>query len=194
MLCLLDPLSYICTQLTIDHHICFVSFLFYATSERPDVPDEFSVVNVTESSAEIRWREPFNGNSVIANYVVEYRVMDIDPASSASALPAATAAASSVLTSTLSSSSSVSSTTIAIDRVTTNGSLRSTIVSGLRSSTFYNIRIAATNSIGQGDFTAWTRFRTEQSAPESPPLEVYATATGPNSVKITWKVSKISLI
>lgn len=188
--------------LTIDHHTCLILFVsifllltFLAKPERPDVPDEFSVVNVTESSAEIRWREPFNGNAVIVNYVVEYRVIDIDPASSASALATATAAAaaSSLLSSSSSSSSSVSSTTIAIDRVTTNGSLRSTIVSGLRSSTFYNIRIAATNSIGQSDFTAWTRLRTEQSAPESPPLEVHATATGPNSVKITWKVSKMSL-
>ena len=130
---------------------------------------------MTESSAEIRWREPFNGNAVIVNYVVEYRLIDIDPASSGAVSTSA---------------SSPTATTIPIDRVTTNGSLRSTIVSGLRSSTFYSIRIAAQNQIGQGEFTAWARLRTEQSAPESPPLDVTATPTGPNSVKITWKVSK----
>lgn len=149
-------------------------------TERPDVPEEFSVLNVTESSAEIRWREPFNGNAVIVSYAVEYRLLDIDPASSAPMQPAPGSAASSSPTATA---------TVPIDRVTTNGSLRSTIVSGLRSSTFYNIRIAAHNQIGQSDFTAWTRLRTEQSAPESPPIDVTATPTGPNSVKITWKVS-----
>lgn len=146
--------------------------------ERPDVPEEFSILNVTESSAEIRWREPFNGNSVIVNYVVEHRVIDIDSASSVSSSSAVVSGAS------ISPSS-----TIPIDRVTTNGSLRSSVVSGLRSNTFYNIRIAAQNQIGQSEFTAWTRLRTEQSAPESPPLDVAASPTGPNSVKITWKVS-----
>lgn len=148
-------------------------------TERPDVPEEFSVLNVTESSAEIRWREPFNGNAVIVSYAVEYRLLDIDPASSAPMQPAPGSA----------SSSPTATATVPIDRVTTNGSLRSTIVSGLRSSTFYNIRISAHNQIGQSDFTVWTRLRTEQSAPESPPIDVTATPTGPNSVKITWKVS-----
>ncbi|KAI2804322.1 hypothetical protein BLOT_003303 [Blomia tropicalis] len=91
-----------------------------SVKERPDVPDEFSIVNVTESSAEIRW------------------------------------------------------------------------LTGLRPNTFYNIRIAAQNQIGQGDFVAWTRLRTEQSAPESPPMDVTASPTGPNSVKITWKSPKKS--
>ena len=146
-------------------------------TERPDVVEEFNILNVTESSAEIRWRESFNGNAAIVNYVVEYRIIDVDSTSTSSA------SVQSSMTIT-----PITSATIPMDRITNNGSMRSTVVSGLRSNTIYNIRLAAQNSIGQSDFVPWVRFRTEQSAPESPPLELSATPTGPNSVKITWKV------
>ena len=50
------------------------------------------------------------------------------------------------------------------------------------------VAIFDVNRLGQSDYSKWMRFRTEQSAPESPPIDVMATPTGPNSVKITWKV------
>uniref|UniRef100_A0A6P6XSJ9 Down syndrome cell adhesion molecule-like protein Dscam2 n=1 Tax=Dermatophagoides pteronyssinus TaxID=6956 RepID=A0A6P6XSJ9_DERPT len=43
--------------------------------EKPDVPEKFSIQNVTESRTEIRWHESFNGNSNIVNYVVQYRLI-----------------------------------------------------------------------------------------------------------------------
>ncbi|KAH9414555.1 hypothetical protein DERP_008751 [Dermatophagoides pteronyssinus] len=66
------------------------------------------------------------------------------------------------------------------------------MINNLRSNSLYKIRLAAVNRLGQSDFTKWLRFRTEQSAPETPPIDIQATPTGPNSIKITWKAPKKS--
>ncbi|KAF7489378.1 Down syndrome cell adhesion molecule-like protein 1 -like protein [Sarcoptes scabiei] len=173
--------------------------------EKPDVPEEFMIVNVTESKAEIRWRESFNGNSAIVNYLVEYRRVDgssssmdsfqSSPSSSSSrsiALKDGDSGKNALGTGSSSTLAEISSVTIPSDRIINNGSTRWAFINDLRPNTLYHARIAAQNRLGQSDFSAWIRFRTEQSAPESPPLEVSASPTGPNSVKITWQSPKKS--
>nr|XP_027194875.1 putative uncharacterized protein DDB_G0277255 [Dermatophagoides pteronyssinus] len=81
---------------------------------------------------------------------------------------------------------------IIISNVSSSSSIRQTMINNLRSNSLYKIRLAAINRLGQSDYTKWLRFRTEQSAPETPPIDIQATPTGPNSIKITWKAPKKS--
>ncbi|XP_046915440.2 uncharacterized protein LOC124496027 isoform X3 [Dermatophagoides farinae] len=165
--------------------------------EKPDVPDEFSITNVTESKAEIRWHESFNGNSIIVKYVVQYRLIvhhhnDITSTESSTSINNRNHNNDDNDDQTMTTTTAIQTITMPIEKIISNGSLRQTIISDLRSNSLYQIRIAAVNRLGQSDYSKWMRFRTEQSAPESPPIDVMATPTGPNSVKITWKAPKKS--
>ena len=183
--------------------------------EKPDVPEKFSIQNVTESRTEIRWHESFNGNSNIVNYVVQYRLIS-NPTTTT------TQNDNQIISSTTTTDSSINvldmdddddddgddritetkitkSTTTKIQTInipmekiinSNVSSIRQTVINNLRSNSLYKIRLAAVNRLGQSDFTKWLRFRTEQSAPETPPIDIQATPTGPNSIKITWKVWK----
>jgi hypothetical protein len=70
-----------------------------------------------------------------------------------------------------------------------NGSQRSSTINNLKANSRYLIRIAAQNKIGLSQFNDWIKVKTDESVPEGPPLDVSASPTGPNSVKISWKVS-----
>jgi hypothetical protein len=70
-----------------------------------------------------------------------------------------------------------------------NGSQRSGTINNLKANSRYLIRIAAQNKIGLSQFNDWIKVKTDESVPEGPPLDVSASPTGPNSVKISWKVS-----
>ncbi len=70
-----------------------------------------------------------------------------------------------------------------------NGSQRSATINNLKANSRYLIRIAAQNKIGLSHFNDWIKVKTDESVPEGPPLDVSASPTGPNSVKISWKVS-----
>ncbi|XP_022241420.1 Down syndrome cell adhesion molecule-like protein 1 homolog [Limulus polyphemus] len=63
----------------------------------------------------------------------------------------------------------------------------SVVIQGLVPATFYNLRIFAENAIGKSNYSAIYKIETEEEAPGGPPLEVQATATGPNSIKVSWK-------
>lgn len=148
---------------------------------------------MTESKAEIRWHESFNGNSAIVNHVVQYRLIV-----HRNDIPMMTSTESSPINNNndndnddsddQTTTTTIQTITIPMEKIISNGSLRQTIINDLRSNSLYQVRIAAVNRLGQSDYSKWMRFRTEQSAPESPPIDVMATPTGPNSVKITWKV------
>lgn len=70
-----------------------------------------------------------------------------------------------------------------------NGTQRSTVINNLKPNTRYLIRIAAQNKIGWSESSDWIKVKTDESAPAGPPVDVTASPTGPNSIKITWKAS-----
>ncbi|XP_076361709.1 cell adhesion molecule Dscam1-like isoform X3 [Tachypleus tridentatus] len=63
----------------------------------------------------------------------------------------------------------------------------SVVIQGLIPATVYNLRIFAENAIGRSNYSAVYKVETEEEAPGGPPLEVQAVATGPNSIKVSWK-------
>lgn len=47
--------------------------IYLAVQERPDPPGSLEVIEVTSRSVKLAWRKPFDGNSPIAGYVVQYQ-------------------------------------------------------------------------------------------------------------------------
>lgn len=61
-------------------------------------------------------------------------------------------------------------------------------IENLRPNTAFLAVVFAINEVGWSEGSEPILFRTEEAAPSGPPLNVLATATGPNSVKLSWKV------
>jgi len=78
----------------------------------------------------------------------------------------------------------------AIDRtlveLTVEQSSTHLVVKDLNPFCVYRLRLAGINKIGLGEFSEWIRARTEEAPPSGTVLRVSASATGPNSIKVSW--------
>ncbi|XP_076349951.1 cell adhesion molecule Dscam1-like [Tachypleus tridentatus] len=61
------------------------------------------------------------------------------------------------------------------------------IIHGLTPATIYKVRVFAENTVGKSNYSTISTAETEEEAPGAPPLNVQTTATGPNSVKVSWE-------
>ena len=65
-------------------------------------------------------------------------------------------------------------------------------VRSLSPDTIYYFRISAVNEIGLGaPSTNLVKMRTEEEVPAGPPTNVYVQAVGPNSLRVSWNVSRL---
>ncbi|XP_076315756.1 cell adhesion molecule Dscam1-like [Tachypleus tridentatus] len=71
--------------------------------------------------------------------------------------------------------------------VSVDGSITTTIISKLRPATLFRASIRAQNGFGWSNFSNFVEFTTSEEAPSGPPEAVKGVATGPNSVKVSWK-------
>ncbi|XP_070385766.1 uncharacterized protein [Dermacentor albipictus] len=78
----------------------------------------------------------------------------------------------------------------ALRNITTNSSLTSATIGPLRPARVFSLRVKAENGIGWGRFSNWVTANTEEHSPASPPLNITARPTGPNSIKISWEPPK----
>uniref|UniRef100_T1IHT8 Down syndrome cell adhesion molecule-like protein Dscam2 n=1 Tax=Strigamia maritima TaxID=126957 RepID=T1IHT8_STRMM len=62
-----------------------------------------------------------------------------------------------------------------------------TLINDLKPYAFYDIRLAAANSIGYSNFSNDLDFQTEEQAPSGPPLNVEIEPVDKQSLRITWK-------
>ncbi|XP_076349054.1 cell adhesion molecule Dscam1-like isoform X2 [Tachypleus tridentatus] len=125
--------------------------------EEPGPPSNLSVTNVTGRTISLAWEEPYTGNSDISRYIIKYH----------KELPG-------------------HQRSQIINR-TVEGSQRTAVLRGLEPDSSYLVSIDAQNIIGRGRESNRIRVKTGQEAPSGPPEEVAAQATGPNSIKVTWK-------
>ena len=61
-------------------------------------------------------------------------------------------------------------------------------INGLHPDRSFRAEVYAHNDVGWSEASDPILFRTDEAAPSGPPLAVVATPTGPNSIKISWKV------
>ncbi|KAL1487360.1 hypothetical protein MTO96_030974 [Rhipicephalus appendiculatus] len=129
--------------------------------EPPEAPLEFNVTSVNSRSASLTWREPYNGNSPILSYLIQYKN------NSAS----------------WSADSGSWVRNVSAGRDQTSWTVRS-----LQPSTSYHLRAAAVNALGVGPFTQPPLLiTTDEEVPGGPPTHVSVQTLGPQSLKVTWK-------
>lgn len=56
------------------YFICFKTVSSYI-SEVPESPKDIRILNQQSRSLEITWNQPYDGNSVILNYIVQYKLV-----------------------------------------------------------------------------------------------------------------------
>ncbi|KAG0416087.1 hypothetical protein HPB47_006732, partial [Ixodes persulcatus] len=78
----------------------------------------------------------------------------------------------------------------ALRNLTTNTSLTLASIGSLRPARVFSLRVKAENGVGWGRFSGWVTANTEEDSPASPPVNITARPTGPNSIKISWEPPK----
>lgn len=54
--------------------ICLIlNFRFLRPTERPELPNSLKVLDKSGRSVELAWTSPYDGNSPITRYIVEYK-------------------------------------------------------------------------------------------------------------------------
>lgn len=134
--------------------------------EPPEVPSPPHTLEVAARSVKLGWQPPFNGNSPILGYVLEYRsILDTTDAGELSA-------------NSLSAPDWHNITIRNGDCVAQVGTLVP--------ATEYEFRLMAQNRLGFSDPGAVLRMRTEEEAPGTAPTGIRLAALSTKSVRVTW--------
>ncbi|KAL3253629.1 hypothetical protein MRX96_054422 [Rhipicephalus microplus] len=129
--------------------------------EPPEAPVEFNVTSVNSRSVSLAWREPYNGNSPILSYLIQYKNATVDWSADAGRW---------------------------VRNVSAGRDQTSWTVRSLQPSTSYHLRAAAVNVLGVGPFTQPPlMITTDEEVPGGPPTHVSVQTLGPQSLKVTWK-------
>jgi Down syndrome cell adhesion protein len=134
--------------------------------EPPDIPNPPHTVEVAARSVKLAWQPPFNGNSPISGYVLEYRAI-VDSSDS------------------IDSASNALSSHEWHNITVRNGECVAQLGSLLPAST-YELRLMAQNRFGFSDPGTVLRMRTEEEAPGSAPVGIRLASLSTKSVRVTW--------
>ncbi|XP_046813679.1 Down syndrome cell adhesion molecule-like protein Dscam2 isoform X25 [Vespa crabro] len=125
--------------------------------EVPEVPYGLKVLDKSGRSVQLSWAAPYDGNSPIKRYVIEYKISkgswetDIDRV----LVPGSQQNVAGVF--------------------------------NLRPATTYHLRIVAENEIGTSDPSDTVTIITAEEAPSGPPTSVRVDALDQHTLKVTWK-------
>ncbi|XP_048260935.1 Down syndrome cell adhesion molecule-like protein Dscam2 isoform X4 [Bombus terrestris] len=125
--------------------------------EVPEVPYGLKVLDKSGRSVQLSWAAPYDGNSPIKRYVIEYKISkgswetDIDRV----LVPGSQQNVAGVF--------------------------------NLRPATTYHLRIVAENEIGASDPSDTVTIITAEEAPSGPPTSVRVDALDQHTLKVTWK-------
>ncbi|XP_076390066.1 Down syndrome cell adhesion molecule 1 isoform X40 [Megachile rotundata] len=125
--------------------------------EVPEVPYGLKVLDKSGRSVQLSWAAPYDGNSPIKRYIIEYKISkgswetDIDRV----LVPGAQQNVAGVF--------------------------------NLRPATTYHLRIVAENEIGASDPSDTVTIITAEEAPSGPPTSVRVDALDQHTLKVTWK-------
>lgn len=160
----------------------------------PDKVTDLKVTNITSGTVSLRWQLGFTGNSPVSSYLVQYQsddpLDDLLLARSSGDQLASLGQVKSALDALGLSQNFDGQADDAIDRtlveLTVEQSASNLVVKDLNPFCVYRLRLAAINKIGLGEFSDWIRVQTEEAPPSGSALKISASATGPNSIKLTW--------
>lgn len=132
--------------------------------EAPDAVQEINVIRLESRSASITWSPPYNGNSPITGYLVEWALVSANGQTS-------------------------KSTPIKWSQVTVQQPMAT--IGPLLPLNSYEVRVRAQNQFGQSPLatltpTGFALIKTQEEPPSSPPSDVRAVAISSSSVQISW--------
>ena len=159
--------------------------------EPPEAPNAPHSVEVAARSVKLGWQPPFNGNSPVLAYVLEYRPV---PSNEDKVLfqhtndPATISMSGNKVSINSATTSSVTLTT------SENGWNNLTIRTGdcfaqlgsLLPATEYEFRLLAENRLGISEAGTVLRLRTEEEAPAGAPTNVRLAALSTRTVRVSW--------
>ncbi|XP_022661612.1 Down syndrome cell adhesion molecule-like protein Dscam2 isoform X3 [Varroa destructor] len=127
--------------------------------EPPEPVEGFNITSVSSRSVNVVWREPYNGNSPITYYLIQYKNRT---------------------ESAWDSEQTINVTVPASEQT-------SWTVRGLGPDILYYFRIQAANEVGIGPpSTNLLKMRTEEEVPAGPPTNVYVQAADSTSLRVSW--------
>ncbi|KAK2577361.1 hypothetical protein KPH14_003477 [Odynerus spinipes] len=125
--------------------------------EVPEVPYGLKVLDKSGRSVQLSWAAPYDGNSPIKRYVIEYKI------------------------SKGSWKTDIDRVLVPVSQHNVAG------VFNLRPATTYHLRIVAENEIGTSDPSDTVTIITAEEAPSGPPTSVRVDALDQHTLKVTWK-------
>ncbi|XP_072765905.1 Down syndrome cell adhesion molecule 1 isoform X47 [Anoplolepis gracilipes] len=125
--------------------------------EVPEVPYGLKVLDKSGRSVQLSWAAPYDGNSPIKRYVIEYKI------------------------SKGSWETDIDRVLVPGSQQNVAG------VYNLRPATTYHLRIVAENEIGTSDPSDMVTIITAEEAPTGPPTSVKVDALDQHTLKVTWK-------
>lgn len=138
--------------------------IFLAVQEPPEMPSNLEAIEVGSRTVKIAWKRPFDGNSPVLSYVVQYQMHK--PLFDRNTLPNYDIEWRNPSIFNL-------SVPVISNAISSDGSPRETaVVSGLAPSTTYLLRMMAENEIAKSRFTDALIIKTQEEAPTEPPYNV----------------------
>ncbi|XP_017969064.1 Down syndrome cell adhesion molecule-like protein Dscam2 isoform X1 [Drosophila navojoa] len=154
--------------------------VFLAVQERPDTPSNLEVFEVGSRTVKLSWRRPFDGNSPVLSYLVQYQALKYLQSHSSLGAAGGDWNGVNVINVTLPSTS--------ISRSYDSDLRENAIVAGLSPATTFLIRMQAINEIERSAFTEAIVLKTQEEAPTEAPSNVQVQTGGESELIITWQI------
>ncbi|KAH8382248.1 hypothetical protein KR009_002562, partial [Drosophila setifemur] len=154
--------------------------IFLAVQERPDTPSNVEIFKVGSRTVKLCWRRPFDGNSPVLSYLVQYQPLKYLRSHVGLGAAGVDWNGQNVI------NVSLPSTSISRSYETDLG--ESAIVAGLTPATTFLIRMQAINEIERSAYTEAIVLKTQEEAPTEAPSNVQVQTGGESDLIVTWQI------
>ncbi|XP_034127418.1 Down syndrome cell adhesion molecule-like protein Dscam2 isoform X2 [Drosophila guanche] len=154
--------------------------IYLAVQERPDTPSNLEVFEVGSRTVKLSWRRPFDGNSPVLSYLVQYQALKYLQSHAALGAAGGDWNGLNVINVSLPSTS--------ISRSYDSDLRESAIVAGLTPATTFLIRMQAINEIERSAYTEAIVLKTQEEAPTEAPSNVQVQTGGESELIVTWQI------
>uniref|UniRef100_A0A6P4DVD5 Down syndrome cell adhesion molecule-like protein Dscam2 n=1 Tax=Drosophila rhopaloa TaxID=1041015 RepID=A0A6P4DVD5_DRORH len=154
--------------------------VFLAVQERPDTPSNLDLFEVGSRTVKLSWRRPFDGNSPVLSYLVQYQALKYLQSHGTSGAGGGDWNGQNVINVSLPSTS--------ISRSYDSDLRESAIVAGLTPATTFLIRMQAINEIERSAYTEAIVLKTQEEAPTEAPSNVQVQTGGESELIVTWQI------
>lgn len=152
--------------------------IFLAVQERPDSPSNMEIIEIGSRSIKLSWRRPFDGNSPVLSYLVQYQPLK--------------SAKQTTVTDPVGDWSNPLTVNLSLPTVSDvrglDGDLREqALVTGLHPSTTYLMRMLAVNEIEKSSYTDAIVIKTQEESPMEAPHNIQVQTGGMGELIISWQ-------